>query len=234
MSQNRVVATAVAATAASTLLVAGILFYFVYRFTVARQRERDKQHNSSFRREMTPSVAVTHEEFMQNGGILRGLIVDENGRDVLYLRKAQGGRFTSCFSKVWFNPINEEEEKEMDGRELKPSSNSIGSPVPEIPRASSHHHNYHHDAFDIPGDHQAVTLMDHPPKQTSGLLHFTPPPPPLVIPPKQSPPPPPLLVRKTASLNPSTPQPPLLRHFRQKEFRNHQTDFQNHQQFHPK
>ncbi|KAL3528271.1 hypothetical protein ACH5RR_007593 [Cinchona calisaya] len=221
MSQNRVVATAVAATAGSTLILAGILFYLLYRLTMARQIEIiRKNQNSSFRRdETTPqvlAVTLTHEEFMQNGGTLRGIIVDENGRDVLYLRKAEGGRFTSCFSKVWFNPILDEEEKEMDDRGRKPSS---VQEIPLLPQAATgHQYQYHHAInFPDPGDDQAddsiiikpMKLMDHPPKHASSVpAKFAPPPPPLVIPPPPPPPPPPPLLGRSQPLQSPPQQPP--------------------------
>lgn len=172
---------------------------------MARQRERDKR-SSSFRRETTS--VVTQEEFMQNGGTLRGLIVDENGRDVLYLRKAdEGGRFTSCFSKVWFNPINEE-EKEMDDRGLKPGS--ICCPhiqeIPLLPPACHHAINFPDDEIEV--DNKPMKLMDNPPKIPSGPSNYAPPP--LAVPPKQNPPPPPPppLVRETQPPLPPQPPPP--------------------------
>nr|POE92772.1 histidine--trna ligase, cytoplasmic [Quercus suber] len=52
---------------------------------------------------------------MKLGGNVKGLIVDENGMDVLYLRKLEGVELKHYFSKVMFKPSYEnEEEKKVD------------------------------------------------------------------------------------------------------------------------
>ena len=64
-------------------------------------------------------MVVSHQEFRELGGTLKGLIVDENGLDVLYLRKLEQRHLMSCFSKVWVNPISMEEEEEEDEEEKR-------------------------------------------------------------------------------------------------------------------
>ena len=47
---------------------------------------------------------------MKLGENVKGLIVDENGMDVLCLRKLEGGELKQSFPKVMFNPSYEDEE----------------------------------------------------------------------------------------------------------------------------
>ncbi|XAR65422.1 hypothetical protein NMG60_11009548 [Bertholletia excelsa] len=110
MPQDHRVVKAVVATATSTLIVAGIFFFFFYKLAMARQRRRNK-FSPSFCREET---VVAREEYRQQHGKLRGLIVDENGLDVLYyMRKPEQGQFSRCFSKVRIHQA-EEKRKRMD------------------------------------------------------------------------------------------------------------------------
>ncbi|XAR50125.1 hypothetical protein NMG60_11004366, partial [Bertholletia excelsa] len=102
--EKRVVIAAVA-TAAISLVVVGMMCLVFYKLAKARQRCRDES-SSSFRRE-----AVEREQEFGQGRMLKGLIVDENGLDVLYLRKNDHGRLMTCFSKVWINPMAEEEKR---------------------------------------------------------------------------------------------------------------------------
>ncbi|KAA8540879.1 hypothetical protein F0562_024983 [Nyssa sinensis] len=125
---------------------------------------------------------MTDQEFGHKGGNLRGLIVDENGLDVLYLRKLEGGQLRSCFSKVWFNPMEEEEEKKIDSRGDKPITNEKIQEIPLLLEPS--------DTVDL----APAKVAELPPPQ--------PPPPP--------PPPPPLgSVKQTPQLPPPPPLPPL-------------------------
>lgn len=209
MSQKRVVVKAVAATAACSVVLAGIFFYFLYRFFIARQLKKSSKDSSSFRRETAPVVTV-QEDFRGHGGgggTLKGLIVDENGRDVLYLRKSDGASFTSCFSKVWFNPITEEEEEEkrIDDRGDKPG---ISSPIQEIPLLL--HQPFHVNNFEglsqpAPVGHQINNNTVPKTSQISRQKFSQLPQTPLVVTPP--PPPPPPLVK--AQTSPQPPPPPL-------------------------
>jgi hypothetical protein len=117
-SPNNTVVKAVAATAATTLVVA-VIFFFLYKKLVIARRQRENKVNTSFRRE---EAVVTHEEFKNFGGNVKGLIVDENGRDVLYMRKLEGGHLKTSFPKVIYNPSYEEEkEKRVDFTPERPS-----------------------------------------------------------------------------------------------------------------
>ncbi|KAG6401706.1 hypothetical protein SASPL_138570 [Salvia splendens] len=99
-THSRTIVEVVAITATISVILAGIVFYLIYRLRLARGADGGKRA-SSFRREFPPPV-----DLRQRGAALKGVIVDEEGMDVLYLRKLESG----CFSKVWYNPMMEEEE----------------------------------------------------------------------------------------------------------------------------
>ncbi|KAG5618276.1 hypothetical protein H5410_018100 [Solanum commersonii] len=134
-SQNQIVLKAVIAAVLSTLVVAGILFYFFYRYYVIRRWKKNKL-SSSFRRE------VPHQEFQQTGA-LKGLIVDENGLDVIYLRRFEGSQLGSCFSKIWVNHMDEdededeEEEKRIDSGQEQPVSSDHIQEMPLLQNCSN-------------------------------------------------------------------------------------------------
>ncbi|KAF7829415.1 formin-like protein 4 [Senna tora] len=76
-SSNSKIAAAVAATAAGTLVVSGLLFFLIRTCLKKRRRE-----------EIAASAPHT-DVFERIDGNVRGLIVDENGLDVIYWRKLQ-------------------------------------------------------------------------------------------------------------------------------------------------
>ncbi|XP_010255382.1 PREDICTED: formin-like protein 8 [Nelumbo nucifera] len=93
-SDSHNVAKAVAATAASTLVVAGVIFFFLRRYTVKRRRRQDEKNPTVFR---PGKVMASRDEFKRFD--LKGVIVDENGLDVLYWRKLQDGQRKNSFRK---------------------------------------------------------------------------------------------------------------------------------------
>lgn len=232
-SQNQVVLKAVIAAVVTTLIIAGILFYFFYRYYIARQRKRNKL-NSSFGREVSGSVP--HQEFQQSGA-LKGLIVDENGLDVIYLRKFEGRQLGSCFSKVWVNYIDEEEEKRIDSRQEKPVSRDHIQEIPLLQNASnvdgyekeahtaqqtinslpaasrSSQHPYpQFTSSSLQFPHKEITPQSETPSQPAVLSSQNPP-----QPPRPPPPPPPLPMKRiikaptppnSGKIKPSPPPPP--------------------------
>ncbi|GFZ07775.1 formin homologue 4 [Actinidia rufa] len=158
MLNGRKVVEAVVATAASTLVVAGILF--LYKLAMARQRWREKFNSS--------------------------IIVDENGLDVLYLRNLEQGQLLSCFSKIWINPMEEEEEKKVDTRGEKPPNNL--DPIQKIPLLYKSR-----NTADLP--ELVKPVPPQPPQPPVGLS-------------KQSPPQPPATPPPSAKRNPAQPPPP--------------------------
>ncbi|KAL6547207.1 hypothetical protein OROMI_022928 [Orobanche minor] len=133
-SSRAAVGKAIALTAASTIVLSGLLFFFLL---IRSRRKRSAGGNA---------VAVTHgginpptNDFTQFNGNIKGLIVDENGLDVLYWRNLQEGEGRSSFKREYYNTNNlkdereKEEEKKMvgSGRERKYDHNK--SPVQEVP-----------------------------------------------------------------------------------------------------
>ncbi|KAL2453160.1 Formin-like protein 8 [Abeliophyllum distichum] len=213
VSQNGVVVKAVAATAVCSFIIAGFLFYFFYRLSVARQRKKNK-FDSSFRREdasaPAPAPALPCIEFRQQGGAVKGVIVEEDGLDVLYLRKVERGDFPNHVSKVWYNnPMNEKSQ-----------------PIQEIPLLHLHSHD-----FDSAKDKPVSVATYNRPTTSESVPHPSPPPlsvvvsvnqitpaPPVALPPPPPPPPPPLPNKRnhkpappppSVKAKPSLPPPPV-------------------------
>ncbi|XP_059303853.1 formin-like protein 4 [Lycium ferocissimum] len=218
---NEVVLKAVIASVLTTSIVSSILFYFFYRYYVNRQRKKTKLKNSSFRRE--GSGSVPHQEVQQRGA-LKGLVVDENGLDVIYLRRFEDRQLGSCFSKIWVNYIDEEEEeKRMDSGGENPVSSDHIQEIPllqncisnvgsyekkEVVTASQQTINSQQTYPQFPSaslqfQHKEITPPSETPSQQAILLSQNPPQPP--IPPPSPPPPPPPLPMKRISKAPTPP-----------------------------
>ncbi|XP_057806343.1 formin-like protein 8 [Salvia miltiorrhiza] len=162
-AHSRTIIQIVAITATVSLIVTGIIFYLIHRLRLARREKHGgKPDASSFRREFP--TAAPRVEFRQRGAALKGVIVDEEGKDVLYLRKLESG----CFSKVWYNPMVEEEEevKRMNIKEEKPK------PIQQLP------------LLQHPRNHPPS-----PPPTPSHQAPLPPPPPPPPLPSRPAPPP---------------------------------------------
>ncbi|XP_050377986.1 formin-like protein 4 [Argentina anserina] len=126
-SNGIVLAEIIAASASTTFFIAGI-FFFIYRFLVARRHLNDKG-SGSFRRE---EVRTTREDQLrQCSGNVKGLIVDENGVDVFYLRKLEGGQVQTHFPKVVFNPSYEDDDEEEEEKRVDTKGERAKMPKPE-------------------------------------------------------------------------------------------------------
>ncbi|KAL6178157.1 hypothetical protein ACLB2K_049676 [Fragaria x ananassa] len=126
-SNGIVLAEIIASTAATTLVIVGI-FFFIYRFLVARRHPKDKG-NGSFRRE---EVRMTREDQLrQCSGNVKGLIVDENGADVIYLRKLEVGQDQTHFPKVVFNPSYENDEEDEEEKRVDTKGGRAKMPKPK-------------------------------------------------------------------------------------------------------
>lgn len=152
----------IAATAAVTLVIAGVAFLICQR--TKRFRKKNKI-NSSFRRQ---EATVTLEEFEKFRGRVKGLVVDEDGKEVLYMRKLEHGELKATFPKIVFNPsFEEDEEKCMDITTVQRST---------ISRLSLE------ETSDLTGgERKAEPVRQNPtlpPPVSAGLLTQPPPPPP--------------------------------------------------------
>ncbi|CAD5316802.1 Formin-like protein 8 [Arabidopsis thaliana] len=203
-SDKKTITKAVLITAASTLLVAGVFFFCLQRCIIARRR-RDRVGPVRVENTLPPyppppmtSAAVTtttlaREGFTRFGGV-KGLILDENGLDVLYWRKLQSQRERSGSFRKQIVTGEEEDEKEVIYYKNKKKT----EPVTEIPllrgRSSTSHSVIHNE------DHQ-------PPPQVKQSEPTPPPPPPSIAVKQSAPtPPPPPPIKKGSS--PSPPPPP--------------------------
>ncbi|KAJ0709146.1 putative formin, FH2 domain-containing protein [Helianthus annuus] len=185
---------AVVLTALTTLILSGICFYFFYRYVMAKKRRID--FGLKIGREDT---IVNSRELRQRGGTLKGVLVEENGLEVLYLRKLEDGQLRTC---VW-NSI-EEQEKRVDSRSHDPLP---PPPPPEVVLKTY-----------SPSPTPSPPLPPPPPppprfhKPSPAIRPPAPPPPPpppslqIPSPPTPPPPPPPAFPRKTAA---KVPPPPV-------------------------
>ncbi|KAE8680403.1 Formin-like protein 7 [Hibiscus syriacus] len=110
VSSKEKVVKAIVATVATTLVIALIVFFFFFFFRkIGRWRLwRRGKYESSFRRE----AVVIPDEFIKYGEKVKGLVVEENGRDGLGMKKLDDLRLKNEFPKVMFNPSYEEDEGE--------------------------------------------------------------------------------------------------------------------------
>ncbi|KVI06381.1 Actin-binding FH2, partial [Cynara cardunculus var. scolymus] len=146
---------AVALTAATTVILYGICFYFFYRYVMAKKTRIDHL-----------SLKVGREDTImdgrERGGALKGVLIEENGLEVLYFRDVEGGRLRTC---VW-NSL-EEEEKRVDSRfddhrTLKPDTIGFSSQqtktIPETspPPPSLKMKPFHWDKVNTEADHSVV------------------------------------------------------------------------------
>ncbi|PIA62298.1 hypothetical protein AQUCO_00200356v1, partial [Aquilegia coerulea] len=221
-SSDHTVAKAVGGTAAATLVIAGVFFFFLQRYVIAgRRRGRHEE-----------IITISHPEstddaFKRFDGTLKGLIVDEQGLDVLYWRKLESGNFKTSFRKeVLAKPIGDE-GKSFSKREKRAkdnliqeipllrgkSSSSSAQIRPELdeinqnressrPWASKHSH----ELAAVKSASPVLPPVSAPPPPPPP----TPPPPPAPIPVKKNPAPPPLPPPQVSSLSLSSkpPAPP--------------------------
>ncbi|GMI67694.1 formin 8, FORMIN HOMOLOGUE 8 [Hibiscus trionum] len=113
---NRTIAKAVAATAASTIVIAVVFFFFIKRYVLDQRKRR-----------------VPPDEFARVNGNIKGLIVDENGLDVLYWRQLQNGGAVHGFRQEVLHVPKDEEEGGHGGMVRKGSRSKKIEPINEIP-----------------------------------------------------------------------------------------------------
>jgi hypothetical protein len=87
-SSNRNVIKAVAATAVSTFVVAILLFFLIQRFVIAPRRRKEGDDADSGGGQ-TVAPLPSHGQFSRVEGNVKGVVLDENGLDVLSWRKHQ-------------------------------------------------------------------------------------------------------------------------------------------------
>lgn len=142
-SSNGKIAKAVAATAATTIVVCGLVFFLVQRCLRVRKRKREEISNTASGGDNR--VVPQGNVFERIDGNVRGLIVDEDGLDVIYWRKLEGKNSNKDLHKeVLSSPKNKEKEKEKDeefghdGNQVKKSKSIQETPLLRGKSSTSH------------------------------------------------------------------------------------------------
>ncbi|XP_075473539.1 formin-like protein 4 [Primulina tabacum] len=117
-STRAAVGKAIGVTAATTLVLSGLLFFILLRYS-NRKRVR---HTATISPNPTTAAPVNHtDNFSRFNGNLKGVIVDENGLDVLYWRNLESGEKRTSFNKQYYMLKDDlkEEEKRSGGEKGK-------------------------------------------------------------------------------------------------------------------
>ncbi|CAK8536913.1 unnamed protein product [Lathyrus sativus] len=119
-SNNNIV-TAVAATAAGTLVLSALVFFFVLKcFRAKKKNVRVNNNNNNTGSSLAHRNAVPQVKnvFEKMEGNIKGLIVDEDGLDVVYWRKLQDQNFDKDMKKGVFlnSPRNKDHEDDEQGK----------------------------------------------------------------------------------------------------------------------
>ncbi|PIN18046.1 Rho GTPase effector BNI1 [Handroanthus impetiginosus] len=129
-STRSAVGRAIGVTAATTLVLSGLLFFFLLR------RSRRKRETNSIPATAThggtDSPVSQNDNFMRFNGNLKGVIVDENGLDVLYWRNLEEGENRNSFKKQYYKNLKDE-EKEEEKRVVSNRERRSKPPVQEAP-----------------------------------------------------------------------------------------------------
>lgn len=163
-SLNGKIATAVAATAASTLVICGLIFILVQRCLRARRRKENNNTASSGGgdRDNWHAVVPKGNVFERIEGNVKGLIVDEDGLDVIYWRKLEGKNNSNkdLHKEVVLHSSPKNKEVEEDSHEGNQGS------IQEIPllrgKSSTSHIN-------IEDDHEPYRISRIPPLPSNGV-----------------------------------------------------------------
>ncbi|WOH08312.1 hypothetical protein DCAR_0727750 [Daucus carota subsp. sativus] len=203
-SSKKAVVKAVVATAASTIVISALFFFMVQRYM--HKKKNRVIANASFKN-ATAIETRRGDDFVRVNGNLKGVIVDEEGLDVLYWRKLEGeNKAKEVFDKNEF--FDTEDEKNVVTSRVDKNSRPVIQETPLLRGKSSSSHIWPADVEKS----QIKTVV----KQGSSvqLTSRSPPPTPPPPPPPPAPavvsssalplPPPPPLPKKT----PSAPPPP--------------------------
>ncbi|KZV50681.1 formin-like protein 8 [Dorcoceras hygrometricum] len=127
-STRAAVGRAIGVTAATTLVLSGLLFFLLLRYS-NRRRVTD---NATITPNPTADSPVSHaDNFSRFNGNLKGVIVDENGLDVLYWRNLESGEKRTSFNKQYYKLKDEQKEEEKRAGNERERKNE--APLQEIP-----------------------------------------------------------------------------------------------------
>ncbi|XP_058744499.1 formin-like protein 4 [Vicia villosa] len=198
-SSNGEIAKAVAATAASTIVICGLIFIIVKR--CLRKTKRNNIVSNVDRQQVDVPRGNVFEKI---DGNVRGLIVDEDGLDVIYWRKLEEKNSNKDLYKdiIANSPKNKvEEDSHEEENQVKKSKYIQETPLLKGQSSSSHIFHEEEDLYRVP------RIQSQPSKnegfvkkgvekqefqsQPSVLQSIVAPPPPPPPPMKAAPPPPP-------------------------------------------
>ncbi|CAI8608398.1 unnamed protein product [Vicia faba] len=193
-SSNGKIAKAVAATAASTIVICGLIFIIVKRCLRKRKRNNIVSNGDNRQQVDVPRGNV----FEKIDGNVRGLIVDEDGLDVIYWRKLEEKNSNKDLYK---DIISNSPKNKVEEDQVKKSKYIQETPLLKGQSSSSHIFQEEDDLYRIP------KIQSQPSKnegfvkkgvekhefqsQPSILPSIVAPPPPPPPPMKAAPPPPP-------------------------------------------
>ncbi|CAK8565769.1 unnamed protein product [Lathyrus sativus] len=196
-SSNGKIEKAVAATAASTIIICGLVFILVKR--CLRKRKRNNIASNGDRQQV---VVAKGNVFEKIDGNVRGLIVDEDGLDVIYWRKLEEKNSNKDLYKDILNsPKNKvEEDSHEEENQEKKSKYIQETPLLKGQSSSSHIIQEEDDLYRIPRIQSQPSKNEGFVKKGVGKQEFqsqpsilpsivAPPPPPPPM--KTTPPPPP-------------------------------------------
>ncbi|KAK6160129.1 hypothetical protein DH2020_003510 [Rehmannia glutinosa] len=135
-STRAAVGKAIGVTAASTIVLSGLLF-FLLLWRSRRKREEEESANATHGGTNNPTVPQ-NDNFTRFNGNIKGLIVDENGLDVVYWNTLQEGeKNRTSFKREYYknlkNEQQEEEEEEQEKRVVSGSKRRNKPPIQEAP-----------------------------------------------------------------------------------------------------
>ncbi|KAK4376783.1 hypothetical protein RND71_003079 [Anisodus tanguticus] len=219
-SSKKAVGTAIGVTAASTVVLSALLFFFLVWYPRRRRRQQEGGSENGVDHPRggggaTTTPVVAQDQFLKFEGNLKGVIVDENGLDVLYWRKLESGEVNKeSFKKkkVFVNALSdEEEEKRMISRGVGGRKKS-DHPIQELPllrgKSSTSQSPSWLDLENKPPPSDGIVFKPMEKQESSSQLESRAPPPSTPPPP----PPPPLSVSAVQKApGPSPPPPPVIR-----------------------
>ncbi|KAL7132999.1 hypothetical protein ABFS83_12G111500 [Erythranthe nasuta] len=137
-STKSAVGKAIGVTAASTLVIAGLLFFLLLRRS-RRRRDENAADAAAVAAAPPPphgggnSFVPQSDEFKRFNGKLKGVIVDEDGLDVLYWRDLEDDRSNrTSFKKQSYKNLKDE-QKEEEKRVISDRERRSKPPVQEVP-----------------------------------------------------------------------------------------------------
>lgn len=177
----------------AVLVAAAFFFFFFHKCVIARRRRRDNKDGVENTLPPIPppetvETTLSREGFTRLVGNVKGLILDENGLDVLYWRNLQSQRISGGFQK-----------ESLAGEDSGSQEKEVVTEIPLLGgRSSTSRSIIHNDSFEMPP----------PPILVKKSAPAPPPPPPPKKVPSPSPLPPPPTVKKAAALSSSALRPP--------------------------